>query len=550
MAAIDTLYARAIEHHLAGRLREAGALYQQILALDPNHAPSLHLLGAIAFTLGQMIPAIELIEAAIAIDGGVSSFHNDLGEAYRVSGRIDEAAHCYVRAIQIEQSNVAALNNLGILLHGAQRYDEAVELYTRALAVEPDHVPARMNLGAALIELGRADEAAAALERAQRLAPDDAKVTLNLANARQAQNRFDDAIALYRALLTAQPDHAEALVNLGRALTESGRPQESLTHYAAALATAPDLAIARFNDGVSRLVLGDLAQGWEGFAWRWRADAVPPHGLSGPLWDGSSLEGKSLLVHAEQGLGDTIQFARFLKQLSAYGAGTVTLLCQPPLKSLMRQVEGADAVVGPDENLPAFDARIPLLDLPRLFGTRIETIDGAPYLSIDAERADAWRGRLARPSVGLVWHGRRSHRNDRNRSMTAATLAPLLGNERARFVSLQKDAAPGELDILRAAGTITDLGEEFADIEQLAEAVAALDLVITVDTAIAHLAGALGRPVWIMLPFAPDWRWMMARPDSPWYASARLFRQRRAGDWAGVVTKVAAALNAWSAGAC
>jgi tetratricopeptide (TPR) repeat protein len=543
MTTLETIFAQAVERHRAGDLEAAGALYQQVLAADARHAPSLHLLGALAFEIGQIEPAINLIETAIAIDDRVPGFHNDLGEAYRAAGRLDEAAACYVRAIRLDAAHAGALNNLGILLQGAGRYEEAADLHRRAVAIEPGEAATRMNLGAALVALDRPDEGASELEAALRLAPGDRKVRLNLANARQTQGRFGEAIALYRALLAEDPNHAEAHVNLGRALTESGRPRDSLACYDAALAQAPDLAGARFNAGLSHLLLGDLARGWEGFAWRWRADAVPPHGLPGPAWDGGPLNGARLLVHAEQGLGDTIQFARYLKGLAARGAGSVILLCQPALIGLLGRVEGVTKVVGPDDALPDWDIRVPLLELPHLFGTTAATIDGVtPYLPTDP---GPWCQRLAKPSIGLVWHGRRTHRNDRNRSLPAALLAPLVALPGRHFYSLQKDALPGDLAALAEAGPITDLGEDFADFEALAAAISALDLVITVDTAIAHLAGALGRPVWILLPFAPDWRWQLDRTDSPWYPTARLFRQRRAGGWSDPLAEIRDCLSAF-----
>jgi len=541
---LDTLFAEAVERHRAGDRPGATALYKQILAADPGHAPTLHLMGVLAMELGQLEPAINLIATAAAIDDRVPGYHNDLGEAYRAGGRINEAADCYVRAIRLDPAHVGALNNLGILLHGAGRFEEAVELYGRALAAEPDHTVTRMNLGAALLALGRVEEAVDALEAAERLAPDDRKVALNLANARQAQGRFNEAIATYRAILAIEPSQPEALVNLGRALTESGHPQASQEYYEAALQRDPDLPTARFNLGISQLLLGDFARGWDGFAWRWQADAVPPHGLPGPAWDGAPLEGKRLLVHAEQGLGDTIQFARYLKNLQARGAGSVTLLCQPALTSLMRGVEGVSQAVGPNEPLPEWDVRVPLLELPRHFGTVEATIDGTvPYLPVEAAAVASWRQRLGKPSIGLVWQGRRTHRNDRNRSLPAALLAPLLALPDRHFVSLQKEAEPRDLKTLEAAGPITGLGESFGDFSALADAVAALDLVITVDTAIAHLAGALGRPVWILLPLAPDWRWQLGRADSPWYPTARLFRQVAAGDWTGPIAAILEALE-------
>jgi Flp pilus assembly protein TadD len=473
MAELEAVFRRAVEHHLAGRLEAAGRDYQTVLAAFPDHAPSLHLLGALAFQIGQVEPAINLIAAAIAVDGTVSAYHNDLGEALRVAGRLDEAGEQYRVALALEPGNVAALNNLGIV--------------------------------------------------------------------EQAQGRLEEAVALYEALLKADPTHVQALVNLGQALQRQGRPDEALPYFEAALACAPDLPSARWNAGLCRLLLGDLGRGWEGFRHRWEAGAVPPHGLAGPEWTGEALGHRRLLIHAEQGLGDTIQFARYLQPVQERARGEVVLLCQPPVARLLAPLI---RTTSPEELLPNYDCRMPLLDLPRLFGTELGTIDGhVPYLAVNPAQADAWRAQLAdlpAPRIGLVWRGRPDHKNDRNRSIPAATLAPLT---RLPFgwISLQQGATAAELTAL---GDPRQLGDGFGDLQDAADAIAALDLVIAVDTALAHLAGALGKKVWILLPLAPDWRWLTSRDDSPWYPTARLFRQTVRGDWTTVIDRVVAAVGA------
>jgi tetratricopeptide (TPR) repeat protein len=534
MQQIEAIFTRAVEHHLAGRLEAAGRDYQAVLAAIPDHAPTLHLLGALAFQIGQIEPAINLISAAIGIDDTVPAYRNDLGEALRQAGRLDEAAKQYRAALALEPGNVAALNNLGIVEQSQGRRAAAIALYRQAIAIEADFAPAQLNLGVALLESGDIEAAATALETARRLDPANPAATLNLANLRQAQDRLDEAVALYRGLLAADPEHVEALVNLGQALQRQGRPELALEPFGAALALAPELPAAQWNAGLCRLLLGDFARGWAGFAWRWQAGAVPPHGLAGPEWQGDPLAGRRLLIHAEQGLGDTIQFARYLKRLPAFG-DEVTLLCQKPVRRLL---DGLVRTVTPDEKLPQWDCRIPLLDLPRLFGTELPSIDGiVPYLDVAPERVAAWREQLADlpgPRIGLVWRGRPDHQNDRNRSIPATLLAPLTRIP-AGWISLQQGTTAAELSAL---GAPRHLGDSFGDLQDAAEAIAALDLVITVDTALAHLAGALGKPVWILLPLAPDWRWLTGRADSPWYPSARLFRQERAGDWAGVVAAI------------
>jgi len=539
MQQIEAIFTRAVEHHLAGRLEAASRDYQAVLAALPDHAPTLHLLGALAFQIGQIEAAINLISAAITNDDSVPAYHNDLGEALRLAGRLDEAAEHYRAALALEPGNVAALNNLGIVEQLQGRSAAAITLYRQAITVEADFAPAQLNLGVALLENGDIEAAAAALEAACRLDPGNPAATLNLANLRQAQDRPDEAVALYRGLLATNPRHVEALVNLGQALQRQGRPDLALEPFEAALAHAPDLPAAQWNAGLCRLLLGDFTRGWAGFSWRWQAGAVPPHGLAGPEWQGDALAGRRLLIHAEQGLGDTLHFARYLKRMPAFG-GKVTLLCQKPLRRLL---DGLVNIVTPDEKLPEWDCRIPLLDLPRLFGTELASIDGTvPYLEAAPERVRAWRDRLANlpgPRIGLVWRGRPDHKNDRNRSIPATLLAPLTRLP-AGWISLQQGATAEEL---AALGAPRHLGDSFGDLHDAAEAIAALDLVITVDTALAHLAGALGKPVWILLPLAPDWRWLTGRSDSPWYPSARLFRQEQAGDWNGVVAAVGEALG-------
>lgn len=536
MAAVETLFAQAVAHHRAGRLAEAGALYQAVLKAAPEHAPALHLLGTLALAIGQGEAAINLIAAAIAIDAGVAAYHNDLGEALRRAGRLDEAGGHYAQALALDPGNAAALCNLGLLAQGRGDHETAIEQYRRALLVDPGLAVAQRNLGAALLETGEIEAAASMLEPAYERDPAHSAALLNLGNLRQAQDRYDEAVTLYQTLLAADPNHVAALINLAEARQRQGRPDLALPGFEQALKLAPDLPAVQWSAGLCRLLLGDYRRGWDGFAWRGRAGVVPPHGLPGPEWDGAPLAGKTLLVHAEQGLGDTIQFVRYLPELRARSAGQIILLCQQPVGRLLAPLA---RIATPDRALPAWDVRVPLLDLPRRLGAG--PAPSAPYLAADPVRVEAWRARLAdlpAPRIGLVWRGRPEHKNDRRRSIAAPLLAPLLRHP-AGWVSLQQGAKPEEL---AALGPIRQLGDDFVDLRDAADAIAALDLVISVDTALAHLTGALGRKLWLLLPLAPDWRWLTARRDSPWYPSAALFRQSSAGNWAGVVEEVAAAL--------
>jgi tetratricopeptide (TPR) repeat protein len=541
---IDKLFAAARRDLDAGRLREAGALYQQILAEVPNHAPSLHLLGVVALQIGQGQAAVNLIRAAVEADPSVAAYRNDLGEALRLGGDAVAAAACFEDLIAREPGHAGAHVNLGIIRQQQGRFADALGLYARATALKPRLAQAWINRGALLLQIQRADEAAPVLETAHRLAPKDAAARLNLGNLRLEQGRLGEAQALYEAVLKTEPKHAAATLNLGRVLKEQGRPTDALSRYREAEALAPHDPTIQWNLGVCRLLLGDWTRGWQGFEARFAAGAAALPGIDGPAWTGGPLDG-TLLIHAEQGLGDTIQFARFAAEAKARGVRRILLACQAPLAQLMSQVVGIDAVVPREGPLPPHDAQIAMMSLGAALGVTPASLSGAPYLAADPARVAAWRERLGPGiNVGFVWQGHRLHRNDRNRSLPAKALAPLLAIPGVRAFSLQKEPAA---DDLAALPGIVDLSAGLTDFGETAAAVAALDLVIAVDTSVAHLAGALGRPVWIALPFAPDWRWLMGRTDSPWYGSARLFRQAARGAWDGPVAAMRTALAALAA---
>ncbi|WP_189046041.1 tetratricopeptide repeat protein [Aliidongia dinghuensis] len=539
MSQIDKLFQAARRHLDAGRLPEAGALYQQILAEAPDHAPSLHLLGVIALQVGQGAAAINLLQAAVEADPTVPAYLNDLGEALRLGGNADGAAACFEALIAREPSHAGAHVNLGIIRQQQGQFAEALSLYERATALKPSLAEAWINRGALLLQIQRPDEAAKVLETAHRLAPKDTAARLNLGNLRLEQGRLNEAMALYEAVLTTEPNHAAATFNLGRALKDLGRPAEALRWYRQAETLAPQDPTIQWNLGVCRLLLGDWLRGWQGFEARFAAGAATGPDIAGPAWSGGPLDG-TLLIHGEQGLGDTIQFARFAALVRAQGVGRIVLACQPPLVSLMRDIAGIDEVVPRDGPLPPYDAQIALMSLGAALKVTGATIPPAPYLTADPARVAAWADKLGPGfKVGLVWQGHRLHRNDRNRSLPAAALAPLMAAPGVRWFSLQKE--PGADDLAALPG-IADLAPDLTDFGETAAAVMALDLTIAVDTSVAHLAGALGRPVWIALPHAPDWRWLMGRPDSPWYGTARLFRQTERGAWAGPVAAMRQAL--------
>jgi len=365
-------------------------------------------------------------------------------------------------------------------------------------------------------------------------------------------NRPAEALLCYQRALAVKPDYAFALVNCGTALNYLGRDDEALASFDRALALEPELAEAHWNKGLLCLTRGDFAHGWDGFEWRWRRDSeLKPRDFAQPQWRGEDLAGKTILLHAEQGFGDSIQFVRYLPMVQAKGS-RVVLELPDSLVPLTGDLARDATLVSPGAELPGFDVHCPLMSLPLAFGTTLDSIPArVPYLRVPAERLDTWRARLPRtdtPRVGLVWSGKPSHKNDHNRSIALKRLAPLLKVPGICFVSLQREYREADLAILAQFPQVASLDEKLHDFADTAGIIEQLDLVIAVDTAVAHLAGALGKPLWLLISHIQDWRWLTGRSDSPWYPSARLFRQPRIGDWDSVIERVAAELTNFATG--
>ncbi len=513
--------AEAARHHQAGRLEEAARLYEEILKSSPRHPDTLHLLGVVAHQKGNHDRAESLIGKALDINPDNPAYSNNLGNVFLAQHRPQEASEMFRRATALKPDFAEAHNNLGNALQKLGQWEEAVAAYRHALASRPRYAEAHCNLGSALRKGGRLDEARASYQRA----------------------------------LECKPDYATAFSNLALVLHEQARYEEALPYYDKALALDPDHADAHANRAVLLLLLGRFAEGWEEYEWRWRVDGftTSPRDLGRPPWDGSELTGETILLHAEQGLGSAIQFVRYVSLVAKRG-GQVILECPRPLFGLFSSLsEGAPApvrrLIVRGEPLPAFDMHAPLMSLPRLFGTTVDTIPGAvPYLAADPAAAAAWCERMApaaRPWVGVVWAGNPRHMNDRNRSMPASCLAPLLQNAKASFFGLQVGAAARDSAILSSEG-LHDLGPAIGDFADTAAIVANLDLVISVDTAVAHLAGAMGRPTWMLVPHVPEWRWLLDREDTPWYPTMRLLRQAAPGDWHELMNRVIGELAAFT----
>jgi tetratricopeptide (TPR) repeat protein len=514
----------------------------------------------------QLTP-LEALEAAVAL--------------YR-SGQRELARGVYRTVLRYAPFGSRELQALGGACYGFGDYAEALEHYRKAAARDPRNADVRSNLGVTFSQLGRFQEALSSFEEALAINPHRARTHSNYADLLTDLQRYEEAEAHCRRALEIDPRCAEALNNLGRALEHMGRPEQAVEAYRGARQADPNLALASFNLGAmaygadrtaeaarlfedaaagagefaeahynhAHMLLrqGDFARGFEEYEWRWQCKAFPSprRDFSQPLWDGSDLGGKTILLHAEQGLGDSIQFVRYAEKVAARN-GRVLLEVQPELVRLLGGLPGVERVVAQGQDLPPFDAHCPLLSLPRAMGTRLDTIPAAaPYLTPDPRLVSAW-SRIRTPGrlhVGLVWAGAAAHKNDRRRSIALARFESMLRLDGVAWFALTKGPAAAELLALAPGIELHDLSPQLNDFADTAAALANLDLIVSVDTAAAHLAGALGRPIWNLIPHTPDWRWLMDREDSPWYPTMRLFRQFQPDDWDGVMERVRISLAA------
>ena len=545
----DALSNRGNALNALGRLEEALASYDRALTAQPNHAEALSNRGNALKDLKRFAAALQSYDRALAARPDYVDALSNRAVVLCELKRCEEALVSCDRALALRSDFAEAHSNRGNALHALERYEDAVASYDRALALRPDFAEARANRGGALHALRRLDEALADYDRALALPPERAEVHYNRGNVLHALKRFDDALQSYDRALELRPDYADALANRGVTLQDLQRFDEALTHYQRAQAVRPDFADAHYNEALCRLLTGDLGRGFEKHEWRWETEQHRGfrRDFAQPLWTGSDdIAGKTILLHAEQGFGDTIQFCRYAPQVAARGV-RVVLEVQESLCGLMATLPGIAQVIGRGETLPDFDLHCPMLSLPKAFATELATIPGAtPYLHAAAEGIAHWNERLGvkdRPRIGLAWSGRPTHKNDHNRSIALAAFLEILAGVNATAVSVQRDVRGADADILRQRSDIIHCGEELKDFADTAALIGNLDLVVAVDTSVAHLAGALGKPIWVLLPFVPDWRWLLNREDSPWYPTARLFRQDESRRWDGVIGRVNAALR-------
>lgn len=512
---LQALLDSAHAHFRASRWDEAARLLREAVEMAPEHGDALEGLAYLALRQGDA----------------------------------PRAADYFDRAIEHLPPSPQRLHDAGMTNQAAGRHERALACFDRALALAPGALPALKAAAVSASELARFDEAARKLARVRELEPRAWQSHYNLGRALGLAARYEEEIACYRRAIELQPNAATAYVNLGVALRDLHRFDEALGVFKKALQLDPDHAGARTNRAQTNLLLGHFEHGWREYEWRWR-DGGQRHPFGPNAWHGeSSLEGKTLLVFSEQGFGDTLQFVRYVDKLAATGA-RIVLRVQDALRPLLAGYPGTAAVIGESDDVPPFDRHCALMSLPFALAAHREPIPArVPYLHADAARRVVWGERLGAARgglrVGLAWSGSTTHVNDRHRSMPLASWRAIVDacGGSATIVSLVKDVRESDREVL---GTlpVLDVSRDLGTFADTAALVAQLDLVICVDTAVAHLAGALGTPVWILLPYTPDWRWQLDRDDSPWYPDARLFRQRARGDWAPVIDAVRDALAA------
>ncbi len=533
--------------HAAGKLDEALAAYRDALTLEPQDETTHFRLGNLLVDQGKPQEARAAYEKALALRSNYAEAHNNLAALLREEGKLEEATfHCR-QALALKPEYAEAHTNMGNILADQGRPDEAIAHHRHAIALNPHAVDAHINLGHVLRGQGKFDDARISLQQALTLRPDSAAALNNLGSVFEDQGKLEEAVIHFRRAIALLPTYVEAHNNLGNVLRKQAKYAEARRSYDQALALRPGYVEALWNRSLLELLLGNYPQGWQEYEVRSRRSINRPRAFPQALWRGEPLDGARILLHSEQGLGDTLQFLRYVPLVQAAG-GTVLLYVPPCLQRLAAPLlsDPTSDLAVTAECLPPFDLQCPLMSLPLAFQTTVHSIPAeVPYLTVPDDalrRAEDFHWPSEGLRVGLVWSGNPQHANDRFRSIRLETLAPLLSLEGIHFFSLQVDVSAGVLESLPAR--VTDLRPFITDMADTAALVSHLDLVITVDTAMAHLAGALAQPTWVLLSFGPDWRWLTDREDSPWYPTMRLFRQPQFGDWEPVLQRVRVELSA------
>lgn len=585
MDTISQMLAAARECCRARKMHEAEALCQTILRSEPESGDAWRLLAAIAQQTGRLDRAIEYGQLAAHFMPDSAEVLSDLGSALLERGRVDEAVAVFRNAVALQPTLDALHFNLGNALKAQKQYDEASACYRRAIELNPKFEGARCNLAALHQERGQfqdamlacrdllfqapnhaygwtilgnvyksidqIENASDAYQRALAIQPDLIEALTGLASLCDLQGRFEEVFHYCHRALELRPDNPIAHNHLGTALENTGHLSAALACFDKAVELKPDYVDPRVNRAVLWLMAGDYERGWSEYEWRWKTRELQGRSFDMPPWEGEQLANRSIVLHAEQGFGDTIQFVRYAALVKQLGA-QVIVECQRPLVKLLASCRGIDQLLALGEATPPCDFHAPLLSLPRIFRTSADTIPAdVPYLSADGGLVEMWRRKLQSVRgfrIGINWHGRGGVGNHRRRDIPVKHFTQLATMAGVRLISLQQGAATHELAPFFNPQTVVDSAAEFDEqhgaFMDTAAIITNLDLVISSDTSIAHLAGALGVPVWLILPFLPDWRWQTTRSDSPWYPTMRIFRQPRPGDWQTAFGEMEAALLA------
>lgn len=521
-----------------GRLLDASEVYLEVLRQNSQCVDAMISLGITQARLRQLDEAVNQFRGAIHYDPNSAKAYNNLGVALGELGNFEQAIAAVEMAIQLQPRYAEAHYNHGTLLSNCRNRVAAGSCFREALRIRPDYVEAMTNLGLNLLESHRASEAVIILKQARRLQPKCIGASNNLALALTDCGKFDEAIATWEELLGDDPNNADYHSNLGSTLDQMGRIHEALACYEHAVRLKPDNASIRWNRALSLLHAGEFEEGWQEYEWRWKRGGSQPRKFAQPEWDGTPLKGRTIFVHTEQGLGDIIMFARYLPLLKAMG-GRVLVECPPAVANLLGSCDGIDEIIKEGDALCPFHVHAPLMSMPRLFGTDLSSIPSAvPYLAADPELVEAWGKRLKHiqgKKIGICWQGNPQHRWDHHRSIPLHEFSGLACIPGISLISLQPNKACETLSFKLTEFAGFDAGRGFAD---SAAVMQHLDTIITCDTSIAHLAGALGKRVWLLRSKIGDWRWLTVRSSSPWYPTMRIYRQEHVGEWQHMFTRV------------
>jgi tetratricopeptide (TPR) repeat protein len=540
---IDKALQAAIGYYEAGNARQAESLCREVMKIQPQNTGALFLSGLICQESNEFDQAILFYQKALQLDPALVSAYYNLGSVFQEKRQPDDAVTYYQKALELNPTLADAWNALGVIFQEKGQSEDAIRHYQKAVALDPDLADAYYNLGKVFWETGRRDEAITYYQKALQLNPNSAEVYNNLGFCLQEKGRYDEALAYFQRAIGLDPNFAEAYFNLALFYHDRNLPDEAVKYYGKAIEQKPDFVDAHWNMACALLLAGKFERGWREYEWRWKLKDHRGHTFPLTQWDGSDISGRTILLHAEQGFGDAIQFVRYAPLVAERGA-RVIMQCPEEVVSLFRRVKGVDHVFPDGAELSAFDLHCPLLSLPRVFGTTLENIPvEIPYITADPLLARKWEDRLQgegpRLRVGLVWTGRTKAKRERGRSCSLDLFSALARFYDVTFYSLQKGEGAEQAKTPPKGMRLIDHSEEIHDFSDTAAFIENLDLVISIDTAVSHLAGALGKPVWTLLPFVPDWRWMLNWDDSPWYPTMRLCRQPLPGDWEAVIWDIA-----------